>query len=203
MVEQAQRRERTQQTLLTVTRELVQEKGCEQMTLTDIMERSGLSRGGIYHYVKSKDELFAAVLRAQIEATDARFAEKVKQQIAHETQDLAGPMQEIMASLAARSSAEDEVTQQIFLYLLAKRGDEAVHYLLQQFYDQGKQMSREWLEIGQAQGVISLAVDTEKLADLFVLISYGMRMTAQLTEHHFTAADFSALATHLLVGDGR
>ncbi|WP_175471903.1 helix-turn-helix domain-containing protein [Paenibacillus naphthalenovorans] len=41
----------TFQFILSTTEQLIKEKGCQQTTLQDIMERTGLSKGAIYHYV--------------------------------------------------------------------------------------------------------------------------------------------------------
>lgn len=73
------KRKNTKKLLLDVTRALVQERGCHKMTLNDIIKRTGLSKGAIYHYVKSKDELLALVLQERIEETNDRFFAEVNQ----------------------------------------------------------------------------------------------------------------------------
>ena len=55
------------QNILLTTEELILEKGCRNTTLKDIIERTGLSKGAIYHYVASKDELFGLILKTKIE----------------------------------------------------------------------------------------------------------------------------------------
>jgi AcrR family transcriptional regulator len=42
------------QLLLTSTEQLIQEKGCKNTTLKDIIEQTGLSKGAIYHYVTAR-----------------------------------------------------------------------------------------------------------------------------------------------------
>lgn len=67
------------QLLLTATEELILEKGCQQTTLQDIMKRSGLSKGAIYHYVKSKDELLGLLLQRRFAAISQRFYQTVRE----------------------------------------------------------------------------------------------------------------------------
>lgn len=54
--------QQTWEKLLDETERLIKEKGCQKTTLKDIMERTGLTKGGIYHYVESKNELFAQLM---------------------------------------------------------------------------------------------------------------------------------------------
>jgi len=75
--------ERTRQTigrLLAAAKELIPEKGCASITMKDIMERSGLSKGAIFHHVKTKDEIFAWLLLERLEETDRRFAEETERE---------------------------------------------------------------------------------------------------------------------------
>ena len=56
----------TFQHILAITEELILEKGCRHTTLKSIIERTGLSKGAIYHYVDSKDELFRLILQSKV-----------------------------------------------------------------------------------------------------------------------------------------
>src|SRR5690625_453682 len=77
-MKQHERRQQTIQTLLQATKQLIEEKGCDLITLKDIMERSGLSKGAIFHYVKTKDEIYALVLLERLEEINQRFQKQVK-----------------------------------------------------------------------------------------------------------------------------
>jgi AcrR family transcriptional regulator len=48
--------------VLETTEKLAAEIGCQNTTLQEIIKRSGISKGAIYHYVQSKDELFGLIL---------------------------------------------------------------------------------------------------------------------------------------------
>jgi len=58
---QAQRSEATRREFLRVARELFTEKGYEATTLDDVSERTGVTKGALYHHFKDKRELFRAV----------------------------------------------------------------------------------------------------------------------------------------------
>ncbi|WP_245602145.1 TetR/AcrR family transcriptional regulator [Peribacillus kribbensis] len=43
------------------------EIGCKNTTLQEIIKASGLSKGAIYHYVSSKDELFGLIFQNKLQ----------------------------------------------------------------------------------------------------------------------------------------
>lgn len=54
--------------IINISLELFLEKGYEKTTITDIMKKAKLSKGGMYHYFASKEDIFnAAVEKALIE----------------------------------------------------------------------------------------------------------------------------------------
>lgn len=67
---------------------LFSEKGYEETTMQDIMARSGLSKGAIYHYFDGKQEILSTMILAaqteindyvaQVAAADCAVGEKVK-----------------------------------------------------------------------------------------------------------------------------
>jgi AcrR family transcriptional regulator len=144
-----QTRHQTTRKLLEAAKKLIQEKGCYAITMQDIIEKSGLSKGSIFHYVKSKDAIFAWVLQERLEETHNRFMNEVDQM-----KTFKGPMQHIANSLPALEDPEDE-TNKVFLHLLGKKGDPAVEEVTMKFYEHTLQLSMRWISIGQQHGVIS------------------------------------------------
>lgn len=171
-----EKRQQTRQLLLDTTHEMIEEKGCGQLTLQDIMERSGLSKGAIYHYVKSKDELLALVLQDRLADTNHKF-----QQAANlDVKTYEAPMQMILHNLTRISESKD-VTNQILIYLMSKNDQPAIAEILQQFHSIALEQSQQWIEKGQQAGVISPSVPADRIAQLFVLISHGVRMRSAFT----------------------
>jgi AcrR family transcriptional regulator len=188
-------RRNTKQIILDETRALVQEKGCTHMTVNDIINRTELSKGAIYHYVKSKDELLALVLEEWMEETNERFMAEVSQG----KKEFDGPLKEIVKKLPSLQDPR-EATNQIFLYLLSKNDQPDVSKIINNVYDQALQLARKWIKAGQNAGVIPLSVHADKAAELFMLISYGFRMRSAISNqpHAFSADDFSTLMENLL-----
>ena len=53
--------EQTLEKIVDVSAELFAKKGYEQTSIQDILDATGLSKGGLYHHFKSKDEIMNAV----------------------------------------------------------------------------------------------------------------------------------------------
>lgn len=172
MARQEERRLQTTRLLLDTTRELIREKGCHAMRIQDIMERSGLSKGAIFHYVKNKDELFIWLLKERLEETNRRFMEEVGL-----ARNFAGPMDKIAESIRDLDRYQD-VTNKAMIYLLGKADDPAVAEALRSYYEQSADLARAWIETGQRHGVIPATVNAGKTAELFILMTFGLRVRA-------------------------
>lgn len=183
------KREQTLQLLLSTTRQLVEEKGCVKTTFSDIMERSGLSKGAIFHYVKGKDDLLGLVLQSRIEETDERFFAMID----GGRRDFEGPMSEIAAGLREQTEPGD-IANVIFRYLLGRSDEPGVSEILSRYYERSVEMSAAWIEAGQSHGVIPHAVDARKVAELFVLLTFGLRMRSGVAAvpHALTTQDVEA-----------
>lgn len=190
-----ERRQQTTRLLLDSIKELIREKGCHSVTMKDIMEKSGLSKGAIFHYVKSKDEIFAWVLQERLEETNDHFMNAVEQ--GEKTLD--GPMQKIIDSLSVLEDAQD-VTNKVLIYLLGKEDQPIVAETLNQYYERSVHLSKQWILTGQLHGVISESIDTDKTAEMFVLLTLGLRVRSSipLASVSFNTQDYSSFMVNIL-----
>ncbi|MDQ6419865.1 TetR/AcrR family transcriptional regulator [Paenibacillus sp. LHD-117] len=156
--------------LLDCARSLIEEKGCVKTTLQDIMACSGLSKGAIYHYVKSKEELFGLLLQFELGKVDDRF-----RQAAASSGDLTGPLRAIAAGLTAMQQ-EDSVGSRVLTYLLSQRGKSGIQAILSEYHERTVAMSTGWIELGQQEGVIHSELNASMAAEQFVTVAYGMGM---------------------------
>ncbi|WLR44246.1 TetR/AcrR family transcriptional regulator [Bacillus carboniphilus] len=181
------KKDQTKRLLLRAVHDLVKEKGCIKMTLNDIMERTKLSKGAIYHYVKSKDELLGLVLMEKLNETNDRFFAKVSEG----KKQLQEPLDEITQNVSFIEEPS-EVTNQIFIYLLSRQDNPQVKKILKQFYEFNINLSKNWIHSGQENGVIDPSIHAQKTAELFVLIAYGLRARSAITDSsfEFTANDY-------------
>lgn len=160
------------QLILTTTEQLIIEKGCRQTTMQDIINRTGLSKGAIYHYVSGKDELFGLILKTKMEQINAKFFETVSKE---ETIGITSPLNVIAEGIAENSSGDD-VTNKIFIYLLGRMDDPKVEEIVSDVYTHSLETSIKWIEVGQEEGVIPMVVNAEKMAQIFITFMYGLRV---------------------------
>jgi AcrR family transcriptional regulator len=71
----AQQREETTATLVAKARELFADKGYGHVSLAEIVEAAGVTKGALYHYFNGKDDLFRAVL----EQVHTEVADRIEQ----------------------------------------------------------------------------------------------------------------------------
>ncbi len=197
---QEERRQRTTRQLLEATKALIRKKGCHAITMKDIMEESGLSKGSIFHYVNSKDELFVWVLQEHLEHTNDRFHQAVDAQTSDPSFE--GPMREIAEGMRDLEDA-DHVANKVFVYLLGKEEDPKVKEVLGRFYDRSLQLSEQWIASGQKHGVIGTHLDKGKISEMFVLLTLGLRIRRVLPtgSDSYTAKDLAAFMTEVLQSD--
>lgn len=63
----AKKSERTRQRIIEVANRLFYHKGYNRTSFTDVVEASGVPRGNIYYYFKTKDEILRAALAYRLE----------------------------------------------------------------------------------------------------------------------------------------
>lgn len=194
-MKQEERRQRTLRRLIDATKELIQEKGCHSITTQDIMGRSGLSKGAIFHYVNSKDDIFVLILQEGLEETNRRFMNEIEQG----RRNFDDPMQKIKDSIVEFENPQN-VTNKVLVYLFGKEEDPAVAEALKQFYERTVFLSQLWIETGQQHGVIPETVEADKTAELFTLMTLGFRIRARIpnVQALVNAQDLTSLMTDIL-----
>ncbi|ODG90589.1 hypothetical protein BED47_12010 [Gottfriedia luciferensis] len=166
------------QLILSATEQLIEEKGCRQTTMQDIIGRTGLSKGAIYHYVTGKDELFGLILKARTEQINTKFFEIVSKE---ETVGINDPLN-VIANGVAKHSTEHDVTNKIFIYLLGRMDNQKVEEILKDVYSHSLAISTKWIEVGQEEGAIPLVVNAEKMASIFLTFMYGLRVQSTVNK---------------------
>jgi AcrR family transcriptional regulator len=160
------------QLILDTTEELIKEKGCRQTTLQDIISKTGLSKGAIYHYVNGKDELLGLVLKARIEQMNTKFHEIVNNPA---SKGLENPLQHIAIGMAQASHHED-VTNKIFIYLLSQMDNPKVSEIMKGVYQYTLKTCMQWIEVGQKSGIIPATIDKARVAEGLLMFMYGLRV---------------------------
>jgi AcrR family transcriptional regulator len=154
--------------ILETTQQIIAQKGCRATTLQDIIVKTGLSKGAIYHYVKSKDELFALVMKENVKKINTAFETSVKNAVSG---DLTHPTQTIVQTFF-----DNESNNQIFIYLLSQRENETIISFLETIHRASLEMAKQWIKVGQEHHAIPQSLPYEKMANLLITLFYGLRV---------------------------
>ncbi|MBT2723558.1 TetR/AcrR family transcriptional regulator [Bacillus sp. ISL-46] len=176
------------QHILSITEEIIIEKGCRNTTLKDIIERSGLSKGAIYHYVDSKDELFGLILKSKIEEMNEKFQMTITQSMQEESPNQ-GRFGVVSQFFHSRQNSND-IGNLIFIYLLSQE-NEKVKNILTELFRYSKDTGTQWIKMGQENGVIPPTIDAERMSTLMMTFSYGLRVTQSLSSSKEDKVDAS------------
>ena len=75
----ATKRERTRESIIQESYTLFADKGFKQVTMKDVCEVTGMSRGGLYSHFSGTDKLFEAVLEKITEKSATDFQTEIKE----------------------------------------------------------------------------------------------------------------------------
>ena len=65
--------------IINISLELFLAKGYEKTTISNIMKRAGLSKGGMYHHFSSKEEILEAVIRKAMDESEVNISKRLKE----------------------------------------------------------------------------------------------------------------------------
>lgn len=144
---------------------LFAEKGFKAVTMTDICEKTGLSRGGLYRYYSGTEQIFLEILSEEYIIAD-RIEKKEKARVILEDM-LEAIKVEIM---------EKELSLSLAIYEYANLGNEDF------FTEINTKAKKRWislLEYGMETNEFQ-QVDVEQVSDLILYYYQGLRMWSRV-----------------------
>lgn len=181
--------DRTRQKILTCARQLFAQKGFLAVTMADVCERSGLSRGGVYRYFSGTEELFAALLEDSSEET-ARLG-------------LSGCPSERLSERLRRSAVEigrGEDSLSLAIYEYAAQGHaEFFERLYRQSRESWSALIREGMACGEFR-----QLEAESVVDMILFYYQGLRLWSRVMPLEAGADQrYAAMIQQLLLGGER
>jgi AcrR family transcriptional regulator len=152
--------------IIEAAMDVIAERGCDRMTIDDVAKKLGVTKGAVYWYFKSKEELVAAVLnkfKGDIERTSFEsFYNR--------------PIEEVFAQLFVRFSLTDDRQRAIFfeMFALAARNSE-VRHATRDYYAGLVATFEEAIKKEKKQHFIQTQADPHTLALLMVALYSGLQ----------------------------
>lgn len=156
---------KTKETIRRQAYRLFAEKGFKAVTMTDICEKSGLSRGGLYRYYSGTGQIFAEILSEEYVIAD-RIERKEK----------ACKILEDMLDAIKAEIMDKELSLSLAIYEYANLGNED---FISALNHKAKKRWISLLEYGIETGEFD-KVDTDRISDLILYYYQGLRMWSRV-----------------------
>ncbi len=158
--------------ILDTARKVFMEKGFKRVTMKDIVEACDISRGGLYLYFSSTEEIFLEVLRMESEETDDVFSDNVKED-STATDILMIFLKEQKKELLRKKDTLTQATYEFYFEnKLSKKDD-----ILKKQFESAVFVLRKLIETGVESGEF-YCEDPEGAARNIMLVLEGLKISA-------------------------
>ncbi len=156
---------KTKEKILQEAYLLFAEKGFKAVTMTDICEKTGLSRGGLYRYYSGTEQIFSEIISKEYVISDRI-----------ERHESAISILEDMLEAIRREIMDKELSLSLAIYEYANLGNEDFFIMVN---DNAKKRWTGLLNYGIEIGEFK-RVDTEQITDLILYYYQGLRMWSRV-----------------------
>lgn len=159
--------------ILDTARKVFVEKGFQSVTMKDIVEACEISRGGLYLYFESTDQILMEVLQMEADETDDVFTERIAQG------DTAADILTLFLKEQKKEllRKKDNLTVAVYEYFFSHKETEQENMLRKQF-DAGVMVIEKLIEAGIASGEF-YCEDPKGAAANIMYVLEGMKINAQ------------------------
>ena len=168
--------EKTKELIRQEAYKLFAEKGFKEVTMKDICERTGLSRGGLYRHYSGAAEIFAEIL-----SEEYVIADRI------EKQESATEILKDMLAEIKREIPDKENSLSLAIYEYANQGNAA---FFEEIQEKAKKRWNSLIEYGMESGEFR-SVNADQITDMILYYYQGLRMWSRVipfeekTAEHF------------------
>ena len=158
--------------ILDTARKVFVEKGYKNVTMKDIVEACGISRGGLYLYFDSTEQILLEILQMEAEETDDIFSENIT-----EGDTAADILTLFLKEQKKELLQKNTLTVAVYEYFFENRQADKNNMLRKQF-DAGVRVLEKLIETGIASGVF-YCENPKGAASNIMYVLEGMKINAQ------------------------
>ncbi len=161
------------QYILDTAREVFAKKGFKSVTMKDIVEACGISRGGLYLYYDSTEQIFREILSMEAQETDDVFAGHIS------GEDTASDILTLFLKEQKKELLQEKnsLTVAVYEYFFANGSTDRNNMLRRQF-DAGVRVLEKLIETGIASGEF-YCEDPRGAAANIMYVLEGMKVNAR------------------------
>lgn len=179
------KKERTREAILSAAYELFAREGFNKITMKDICEATGMSRGGLYSHFGSTREVFEAILQKISQSDGMNFLKEM------EAGESAVDILERALSLMRdeMEHAEDSLSLAVYEYACTCSND-----MMEQFNEAGKQKWSELIEYGISRDEFNV-VEIDEIVNIVLYAYQGIRMWSRIVR--MSPSVFESIINHI------
>lgn len=161
------------QHILDTARKVFVEKGFKNVTMKDIVEACEISRGGLYLYFDSTEQILLEILHMEAQETDDLFTEHISEE------DTAADILTLFLKEQKKEllQKKNNLTVAVYEYFFAHESTDKNNMLRKQF-DAGVKVIEKLIEAGIASGEF-YCEDPKGAASNIMYVLEGMKINAQ------------------------
>ncbi|RFZ77287.1 TetR/AcrR family transcriptional regulator [Lacrimispora amygdalina] len=164
--------ELTKQLILEKAYELFAVKGFTQVTMKDICDKTGLSRGGLYRHYENTDHIFEEIIKGFSDGSIDNINEKMNRGIKADI-----ILDEIFSVLEEEMlNKKDSLSLAIYEYAVTRKSD-----LFEKINDIGRKKWQRLLNYGMERGEF-IKTNPEPIIDLLLYSYQGVQMWSNVTD---------------------
>lgn len=153
---------------------LFAQKGFKEVTMKDICEATGLSRGGLYGHYESTGQIFSEIISSFLAVQDNELKEKMEKNISA-VDLLNGLLEKYRLEMLDTGTS---LSLAIYEYFSSKELNDSENDLTKQ-YTAAVNSWESLLKYGSSRGEFK-AIDMHSIADLIIFSYQGVRMYSRL-----------------------
>ena len=181
--------------ILDTARKVFVEKGYKDVTMKDIVEACEISRGGLYLYFDSTEQILLEILQMEAEETDDIFSENIT-----EGDTAADILTLFLKEQKKELLQKNTLTVAVYEYFFANRSTDKNNMLRKQF-EAGVRVLEKLIEMGISSGEF-YCENPKGAASNIMYVLEGMKINAQTGEEGGRAASlYYGGADHRLAGE--
>lgn len=179
------KKERTREMILKVSYGLFAKDGFNKITMKDICEATGLSRGGLYSHFSSTKDIFEAILEKINQKDEMNFHKEMEEGL---------PAVEILSRALSLMEEEMEHSEDSLSLAMYEYAGTVETGLMNHFNQIGEQKWTDLIEYGIKRGEFK-QVDVFETVNVILYVYQGVRMWSRIV--HMTPETFKAITNHI------
>lgn len=179
------KKERTRELILNKSYELFAKKGFNQITMKDVCEATGLSRGGLYSHFAGTAQIFEAILEVINQKDEMNFEKEINDGMS------AIDILEGALLLMKDEMFHSEDSLSLAMYEYAGTSDKE---MMNHFNQIGEKKWTDLICYGMKRGEFK-EVDVHEIVSIILYVYQGVRMWSRIVD--MTDVTFEAITNHI------